>query len=296
MILQSSDVWKTLVKSIGRRSARSFLCSQYSLFLTRSHFKTEIAFLTQGTSDQHTVCIIRFHHSAQGHMATPPVLQMPTGYCFLKTLLCLLLLLNAVSPTFGRPGLTRGQLKPVNNNQNMTSIATACTTMLKNTTAATSFLFKRAWSYDDFVQQGNRNRCLQEAFESDVEQSPFTPEDYGQLVEYGWIDSWGPSRAMVDSVLGRLETRAFAREWPQGIGMTLETPPLVAIRWIHSKESTKTHTPSGAGASFGAPRKYNVSMFQRKKACELLMILLQAHLCLVYDHPGCPKWRDSGRI
>lgn len=192
-------------------------------------------------------------------MAPMRVLQKPTRYSFEGLLLLVLMLLQAVPATVGHPGLPRQKSKGIGSKQDMASVASACTAVLTNTNAATKSLFKRAWSYDDFVQQGNRNRCLQEAFESDVPKSEFTPEDYGQLVEYGWIDSRRTSRAMVDSILERLETRAFARDWPQGIGMALETPPLVANRWIHGKESTKTYTPDGAGASSAAPKKYNVS-------------------------------------
>lgn len=187
-------------------------------------------------------------------MATMRVLQNLSRYPFEGLLLLVLLLLQAVPATVGHPSLNRPDSQGSGNNQNTASVASACTAVLTSTTAATKPFFKRAWSYDDFVQQGNRNRCLQEAFESDVPQSDFTPEDYGQLVEYGWIDSRGTSRAMVDSILERLETRAFARDWPQGIGMALETPPLVANRWVHGKESTKTYTSGGAGASSAGPK------------------------------------------
>lgn len=90
---------------------------------------------------------------------------------------------------------------------------------------------------------------------SDVEQSEFTLEDYGQLVEYGWIDSRRTAKTMIDDMLGRLDSRYFAREWPEGISMALENPPLVANRWVHGRESTKAYRPAGTGS----PKRYNVS-------------------------------------
>ncbi|KAM0721884.1 hypothetical protein Q7P37_002809 [Cladosporium fusiforme] len=230
-------------------------------------------------------------------MATTHVQQKPVRSSLTGMLMLVLLVLSVVPTTLGHPSPFPANPKPASNKKNMAATASACTAVLKQTKSAESTsksLHKRTQSYNDLVQQGNRNRCEQEALEAEVEQSQFQPDDYNQLVQFGWIDSRGTSRAMSDSVLGRVESRYFSRNWPQGIGMALETPPLVANRWIHEKESTKTYRPCGTGA----PKKYNPTFASYTTVMDIQGGVIVAEFDKIYDpqrsiRENRPRWKGG---